>query len=150
MPPPDLSEQPAHVARLITYFETLSPGELAQLGAYYSSKVRFKDPFNDVQGLASLTEVFEHMYRSLERPHFVVTAAITQGRQSFLTWDFGFYFKRFDTVRLHTVRGGSHLVFSPDGLIELHRDYWDAAEELYEKLPVVGGAMRWLKRRARQ
>jgi hypothetical protein len=25
-----------------------------------------------------------------------------------------------------------------------------AAEELYEKLPVVGGLMRWLKKRARQ
>ena len=28
------------------------------------------------------------------------------------------------------------------------RDYWDAAEELYEKLPIVGTLMRWLKRRA--
>jgi len=26
-------------------------------------------------------------------------------------------------------------------------NYWDAAEVLYEKLPVVGAAMRWLKRR---
>ncbi|NBU45056.1 MAG: nuclear transport factor 2 family protein, partial [Betaproteobacteria bacterium] len=29
----------------------------------------------------------------------------------------------------------------------LHRDYWDAAEELYEKFPLVGHMMRWLKRR---
>ena len=34
------------------------------------------------------------------------------------------------------------------GLITLHRDYWDAAEELYEKLPMIGGLMRWLKARA--
>ncbi len=32
--------------------------------------------------------------------------------------------------------------------IAMHRDWWDAAEELYEKLPVVGALMRWLKRRA--
>jgi hypothetical protein len=30
----------------------------------------------------------------------------------------------------------------------MHRDYWDAAEELYEKLPVLGGLMRFLKRAA--
>jgi steroid Delta-isomerase len=30
----------------------------------------------------------------------------------------------------------------------MHRDYWDAAEELYEKLPILGGLMRWLKRQA--
>jgi len=30
----------------------------------------------------------------------------------------------------------------------VHRDYWDAAEELYEKLPGVSVLMRWLKKRA--
>ena len=44
--------------------------------------------------------------------------------------------------------GASHLVFDAQGLVVLHRDYWDAAEELYEKLPLVGSLMRWLKRRA--
>ena len=34
------------------------------------------------------------------------------------------------------------------GRILLHRDYWDAAEELYEKIPLVGALMRWLKTRA--
>ena len=43
---------------------------------------------------------------------------------------------------------GSHLVLDAQGRITLHRDYWDAAEELYEKLPGVGALMRWLKRRA--
>ena len=46
------------------------------------------------------------------------------------------------------MRGGSHLQYGPDGRITLHRDYWDTAEELYEKLPGVGILMRWLKRRA--
>jgi len=30
----------------------------------------------------------------------------------------------------------------------LHRDYWDAAGELYAKLPLIGAVMRWLRRRA--
>jgi steroid Delta-isomerase len=46
------------------------------------------------------------------------------------------------------VRGTSHLRFAADGLVCYHRAYWDAAEELYEKLPVVRSVMRWLKRRA--
>jgi hypothetical protein len=32
--------------------------------------------------------------------------------------------------------------------VNYHRDYWDAAGELYEQLPLVGGLMRWLKKRA--
>jgi hypothetical protein len=46
------------------------------------------------------------------------------------------------------VRGATHQRFGADGLIVEHRDYWDVAEELYEKLPLLGTLMRWLKRRA--
>jgi hypothetical protein len=55
--------------------------------------------------------------------------------------------RRFDR-REQCIRGATHLRFAADGRIAMHRDYWDAAEELYEKLPVVGTLMRWLKRRA--
>jgi hypothetical protein len=77
-----------------------------------------------------------------------VTGQVVDGPQAFLTWEFRFRFKRFDTTTLQAVRGASHVVFNEQGLVTLHRDYWDAAEELYEKLPLVGGVMRWLKKRA--
>lgn len=53
-------------------------------------------------------------------------------------------------LRAFVIPGGSHLKFTADGLVDFHRDYWDAAEELYEKLPVVGRLMHWLKKRAQQ
>ena len=73
-----------------------------------------------------------------------------QGEECFLTWDFLFAFKNYHRGDTQTVRGASHLVLDPQGLIVLHLDYWDAAEELYEKLPVVGALMRWVRRRAAQ
>jgi hypothetical protein len=42
------------------------------------------------------------------------------------------------------------MTFNEELLITEHRDYWDAAEELYEKIPVLGALMRWLKKRARE
>ena len=85
---------------------------------------------------------------ALDQPHFVITDQVVDGMQAFLTWELRFRFKRFDTVTWQTVRGASQVVFNEQGLVTLHRDYWDAAEELYEKLPVLGGVMRWLKKRA--
>ena len=133
---------------LATFFETLSPQSVAQLPTIYDAQARFKDPFNEVQGLPEIERIFRHMYVALEQPHFVITGQLVDGQQAFLTWEFRFRFKRFDTTTLQTVRGGSHVVFNEQGLATLHRDYWDAAEELYEKLPVLGGVMRWLKKRA--
>ena len=133
---------------LATFFETLSPQSITQLHTIYAAQARFKDPFNEVHGLPEIERIFRHMYVALNQPHFVITGQLVDGQQAFLTWEFRFHFKRFDTTTLQTVRGGSHVVFNEQGLVTLHRDYWDAAEELYEKLPLVGGVMRWLKKRA--
>ena len=145
-----LASQQAAAARLVEFFETLTPASLERLDDFYSPRAYFKDPFNEVRGLVELRRVFDHMYQTLEQPRFVVTERIVDGAQCFLTWDFEFRFKNFDRARLQTVRGASHLKFGADGRVYFHRDYWDAAEELYEKLPLVRGLMRWLKKRARQ
>jgi steroid Delta-isomerase len=130
------------------FFETLTPQAVATMGKLYTDDAYFKDPFNEVRGLTHVQRIFGHMYVALSEPHFVVTSTITQGDECFIVWDFKFRFKRFDTVTLQTVRGCSHLKLASDGRISFHRDYWDAAEELYEKLPLVGSLMRFLKKRA--
>ena len=156
MPLPDPTPDPTDsaprlspdVARLVGFFENLTPQSVARMELYYDFDARFVDPFNDVQGLAAIERIFQHMFEALDEPRFVVTTRVLQEQQCFLTWDFHFRFKRFQKATPQTIRGASHLVFSDAGLVTLHRDYWDAAQELYEKLPVVGGLMRWLKRRA--
>lgn len=136
------------IARIATYFETLTPQSVGQIGDFYTGDARFKDPFNEVQGLPAITRIFEHMFTALNGPRFIVTQQIVDGPHAFLVWEFRFRFKRFDTVTEQVVRGGSHIILTTDGRISEHRDYWDAAEELYEKLPGLGHLMRWLKHRA--
>ena len=135
------------VQRVIDAFEALQPADVARLGELYTPNARFKDPFNEIQGVPAIQRVFEHMFVALDGPRFVIREAVCEGDQCFLTWDFLF---RMRSLRKdeQTVRGSTHLRFAADGRIEWHRDYWDAAEELYEKLPGLGALMRWLKRRA--
>ena len=130
------------------YFETLTPESVSALKDYYSETARFKDPFNEVVGVPAIQNIFEHMFVSLEKPHFVITGQVIEGDQAFLTWEFRFRFKRFDTQTDQVVLGTSHLVLDAQQRICMHRDYWDVAEELYEKLPWLGGLMRWLKKKA--
>ncbi|MBQ0918130.1 nuclear transport factor 2 family protein [Hydrogenophaga aromaticivorans] len=138
----------AAVAGITRWFESLTPGNLGQLEAFYTADARFKDPFNDVRGVPAITQIFKHMFVALHEPRFAVTQQIVDGAQAFLVWEFRFRFKRFDTVTEQVIHGGSHLTLTEDGRISEHRDYWDAAEELYEKLPGLGALMRWLKRKA--
>lgn len=137
----------ARVARVVAMFESLTPQDVARLAEFYTADARFKDPFNDVQGVPAIQRIFVHMFEALDEPRFVVRDIVADGDQCFLTWDFLFRMKRFSREP-QVIHGGSHLRFDTAGLVVLHRDYWDAAEELYEKLPVVGALMRWLKRQA--
>lgn len=143
-----MTDPTSATTRIVAYFESISPQSVADIPRYYATNARFKDPFNDVTGLSAIEGIFAHMFVTLQAPRFVVTERIVQGQQCFLTWEFRFRFRNFQKTQEQVILGGSHLVFSNDGLVTLHRDYWDAAEELYEKLPVVGSVMRWLKRRA--
>lgn len=143
-----MSSYEAQVAALVDFFEKLQSADVARLKDFYASDAYFKDPFNEVRGVPAIERIFVHMFEALEQPHFIVTGRVMQGRECFLVWDFRFRFRRFDRSTWQTVRGTSHVRFSAEGWVEFHRDYWDAAEELYEKLPGVGALMRWLKRQA--
>lgn len=136
----------AAVHRLAQLYEQLSPEMLPQLAQCYASAARFKDPFNDLQGTAAILRVFEHMFATLEQPRFIVTQRIVQGDQAFLVWEFYFRLRHKRVRDEQFIRGTTHLQFDPQGLVALHRDYWDTAEELYEKLPLLGTLMRWLRR----
>lgn len=137
----------AAVNRLIRFFETLTLQSIANLGEFYVSTAYFKDPFNEVRNVNQIAGIFTHMFTQVDAPRFEVTATIVQGHQVFLAWNFHFHLKH----RQHDaqqIRGATHLRLAADGRVAYHRDYWDAAEELYEKLPVLGTLMRFLRRRA--
>ncbi len=130
-------------------FEGLTLGGVDALSQLYAVDAKFKDPFNDVQGRGAIAHIFRHMFSQVDAPKFVVTALIgkngTESRcpQIFMRWNFSFVARG----AAQTIHGATHFELNEDGLITLHRDYWDAAEELYEKLPVLGSVLRWLKRR---
>ncbi len=142
--------RPAPLARLIDFYEGLSPARLVELRTLYADEAAFKDPFNDVRGVAAIEAIFAHMFEQVAAPRFVVHDVVHDGAddrtmtQAFLTWDFRFGSAGAERL----VRGATQLRFGADGRVTQHRDYWDAAEELYEKIPALGALMRWLKRRA--
>jgi ketosteroid isomerase-like protein len=141
----------AALQRVVHFFEHLQASDVANMASIYTHDAQFKDPFNEVQGLPAIEGIFAHMFEALDAPHFVITQHVQQGAQCFVTWDFLFAMPLLHNGTTHTIRGATHFVLREEAgawRVAVHRDYWDTAEELYEKLPVVGSLMRWLKKRA--
>ncbi|ASU37575.1 isomerase [Herbaspirillum sp. meg3] len=125
---------------LMDWYCTLTRQSVRHIGQFYAPEVCFKDPFNDVQGVPAMMAIYEHMFDTTDDPRFVIDDRVVDGDQAFITWAFQFGLKG----KPYVIIGSTHLKFNADGLVVLHRDYWDAAEELLQKLPVVGGLIRWL------
>ncbi len=125
------------------YFETLSPEAVSRLSDLYHPQARFKDPFNEVQGLAAIQRIFSHMYTQVQRPQFQIASGVVQADTAWLEWDFSFE----QATHTLTVRGASKIIFDADGKIRSHRDFWDTGEELYAKLPVIGWLVRQLRKK---
>jgi len=149
---PPLSQAPQAsqteaLARLVRFFETISLADLGGISAFYTDDADFKDRFNQVRGVPAITAIFAHMFEQVDAPRFVVRETVLQGDAALLSWDFEFAFRKPLPAGQQCIRGCSHVRFAPDGRVAWHRDYWDAAEELYEKMPLIGSLMRLLRRR---
>lgn len=154
----DMSER---LAKIKTFYETLSPDSLDQIGELYAPNARFKDPFQSVQGQGAIRGVFEHMFQLQATSRFIIvgiTQSVTEtvpvpdtvpvpesisGAQACLRWIYWLELRGKPV----SIEGCSWLCFDAAGYIVDHRDYWDAAEELYEKIPVLSWLMQWLRRK---
>jgi len=128
---------------IATWFQALTPESLDVVGEIYASDAVFIDPFNDLKGIASVRAVYQHMFDTLVRPRFVITKSVSVHQSGFMTWDFHFETRG----QAMSISGSTHFELNDAGLITLHQDYWDPAQQLYEKIPVLGGVLRILRRK---
>src|SRR5690606_23144365 len=135
------------IEKIVDFFESVSPDTLSRIGDLYASDARFKDPFNEVQGVPAIEQIFRHMFTQVEGARFVVSERIVQDDAAMLAWRFEFGVRVGKTLRPQVVHGVTHFKFGSDGKVQLHRDYWDTGEELYMKVPLLGGLLRALRRR---
>jgi hypothetical protein len=130
-------------SEIAQWFQTLTPVTLEQVEDIYASDAVFSDPFNHLNGLTSVRAVYQHMFDTLEHPRFVVTTTVSNEHQAFMTWDFLFKCRG----QAQKISGCTQFELNDQGLIVLHRDYWDAAQQVYEKVPVLGSILRMMRRK---
>ena len=137
--------QPPDLDGLIAFYHELAPTSIARFPEFYRDDAEFKDPFNNVRGVEAIQRIFAHMFTQVDASRFVVSGRVADADGAMLIWTFHFRARWAPGDGTQAIHGVSHLVFDADGRITRHRDYWDAAEELYMKLPLLGGLLRYLK-----
>jgi len=134
------------LARFRRFYNEFSEPWLGRLEELYAPGFVFRDAFHTIEGdFARMRTYFRRVLTALHATRFVVEDVATGGDGSYVRWRWEWQRRAKDPLR--TVPGVTHLRFAGDGKITTHQDLFDAAEGFYEALPVVGAALRAIKRR---
>ena len=128
-------------------FNRLNAKQLDLLGEIYTPDVSFRDPVHELQGLPALRDYYGRLYQGVVSCRFEFEAEVIDGQQGMLVWLMRFQHARFRAGETLELRGVSHLKFRDDGKVFLHHDYFDMGAFIYERVHLLGGVIRMIKRR---
>ena len=130
----------------VSFFENIKQDTLIEeYQKIFDINAKFKDPFNEVEGLDKIFDIFQDMYLKLDNPRFKVIEVVEQENVAYLKWIFEFNFKK-DSVQ-NSFEGVSRVEFNDKQMAISHVDYWDSSENLYEKIPILSFFIKLVKRK---
>ena len=128
----------------IDYYERLSARSIRLIEKLAVPGMQFRDPFNDVAGIEKVEAVLKKMFADVTAPKFRVhdCAWGRDQRTAYIKWGFT---ARMQNGSHLNITGMSEICFNDEGYVMAHIDYWDPAAAIYEDLPLLGRAIRWVR-----
>jgi hypothetical protein len=149
-PPPAGSAAETHaLARFAQFFSSFAPDRIKTLlPETYAEDVYFNDTLKAVEGRAALAHYLGDSAEAVESCRVeILETTRTANDEHLVRWSMMIRFKKFRRgVDTWTV-GMSHLRFDADGHVVYHQDYWNAADGLFQHIPVIGTLIAAVKRR---
>jgi len=128
------------------FFQTLSQEtKFEEYRRFFNENSYFEDPFQKVRGIEAIYHIFEDMYDSFDNPRFEVIEVVGENNICYIQWNF--YYQLNKRAEVNSFVGVSRVCFDEDGVVTSHIDYWDAGVNVYEKIPLLGSVIRFIKRK---
>lgn len=143
-----MSSMSSIINRFVDYYSKLDNQPPSALAEIYHADARLSDPFGEHQGLLAIQRYFIHLLANVKHCRFTIDPPLCEGHRFAVTWAMHWSHPRISGGETLVLTGCS-IVDAQDNLIIRQRDYYDAGEMIYEHLPLLGWAVRSVKRRMR-
>ena len=142
-------EAAAAIERFKAFFATLAPDKVERLlDVTYAPDVWFNDTLKEIEGRDALHGYLKHSAEAVDACRVEVHEVIDNGAGDYyFRWSMMIRFKRFKKGEDTWSIGISHIRFDAQGRVVLHQDFWNAADGLFQHVPVLGALIRAIKRR---
>lgn len=129
----------------LSLFTHISPEAIENCAPYVADDIHFQDPFNDLRGRAAFQALLRKTLDDVDNPQFaIVDEAKGKTGIHYVRWTFS---GRVKGLGLWQVTGMSELHYDAEGRVCLHIDHWDASQQFYARLPIVGWMIRKIRRK---
>ena len=136
------------IENFISTYNRLNKKTLSLLPFLYHDRIHYVSPLTEIQGLPELLRYSEGAIELVLDCEFKVTDKLVREDRAALYWTLDFRHRSIDQGKPLRIDGHS-LLQQEDGLITYHRDYFDSSQLIYEHIPLIGAAIRWIKTRKR-
>ena len=120
---------------------------LAKIRHVYAENAYYFDPFKELNGIDAIEAHFIRLLKPVES----CTFEFLDMRFQEATIIFGGFmdakFKTFKKGQVFRSYGMTHIRFDETGKVIFHMDYWDSASGLLEHIPLLGGLIKFIKRK---
>lgn len=123
--------------------QSLNAETLDRLDDLIAPNICFKDPFHEVVGPEAMKAVFARLFSAAENIDFVIDDVACGEDYAYFRWTLD---ASLSNEPWH-VTGVTRAQFDASGRVSDHVEYWDAASQLYERFPVMGSLLRYVRRR---
>lgn len=143
-----MSTMSSVIDRFVDYYSELDNQPPTALTALYHPDAVLIDPFGHHQGLFAIQRYFTHLLVNVTHCRFAIDAPLSDAHRFVVTWTMHWSHPRIAGGEPLSLPGCSVVTVQDDQVIH-QCDYYDGGEMLYEHLPVLGWAIRSVKRRVR-
>lgn len=139
----------AAIARFRRFFSDFTPQKVESLlGETYASALYFNDTLKEIRDRDTLRHYLKDSAAAVESCSVAIDDVTrTDAGDYYFRWRMRIRFKRFARGRDTESIGVSHIRFDAHGCVVFHQDFWNAADGLFQYVPVLGWMIRKIKQR---
>lgn len=115
----------------------------SEIYPHYHPQCRFHDSIQAFEGREVFMEMCERLQKRCSEIRMEVHHAAQNGNVFFVEWTMSVSFMKAPLTPMY---GATRLTVDEEGLIKVHRDYYDLWGDSFDAIPVVGKMYRWFMR----
>ncbi|MEM8843861.1 MAG: nuclear transport factor 2 family protein [Pseudomonadota bacterium] len=136
------SKEQAMINNFVDNINSLSKENVDEvLNNIYTQEVEFIDPVKGIKGIEELKNYFSDLYESVDHCNFDITNYLYQEDMHAIEWVMSLKHKKLSKNDLIKLNGCSFVRFE-NNKVCYHRDYYDLGALIYERLPLIGFAVK--------